>query len=140
MPEFQLPHGSLEAGVKLTTRDAFTQGYVEAMFFTDASPDSEDCADATVSDLSADAWRKIDADCAKFQADAAPLLALAYERDYDAAQAGRDFWYTRNGHGVGFWDREALEDGGLGDQLSEVAKCYGGANLYRGDDTEMYLI
>jgi len=28
---------------------------------------------------------------------------------YDDEQAGRDFWFTRQGHGVGFWDRKALE-------------------------------
>lgn len=35
---------------------------------------------------------------------------------YTEIQAGRDFWFTRNGHGVGFWDRGLGE---IGDLLSE---------------------
>lgn len=36
-------------------------------------------------------------------------IEQAYARDYDAEQAGRDLWFTSQGHGVGFWDREALK-------------------------------
>lgn len=45
--------------------------------------------------------------------------------------AGHDFWLTRNGHGVGFWDRGLGE---LGDKLTEAAKTFGEVNLYLGDD------
>lgn len=41
---------------------------------------------------------------------------------YDARAAGRDFWYTRNGHGVGFWDRGLGE---VGDRLSDIAREFG---------------
>lgn len=40
---------------------------------------------------------------------------------YDETQAGRDLYYTRAGHGVGYWDREALEADGLGERLSNAA-------------------
>lgn len=45
-------------------------------------------------------------------------------------QFGRDFWYTRNGHGTGFWDREGelVEFGDAGDRLNtlcdEFPECY----------------
>ncbi len=108
------------------TLDEFTQGYVEAMFFTDSAPsmDSEEwreCeaageeipegsfpSDMGVNDLAPESLADIVADCAAFQESAAELLTQAYAREYDAAQAGRDFWFTRNGHGVGFWDRKEL--------------------------------
>jgi hypothetical protein len=112
--------------------DAFTQGYIEALFFTENEPGTDRLTrladlerwregvergehkdipgDAGFSDLAPEALARSIDDCAKFQSDAAVLLAAAYGRGYDEAQAGRDFWYTRNGHGVGYWDREALEN------------------------------
>ena len=51
------------------------------------------------------------------------------------ARAGHDFWLTRNGHGVGFWDR-GLE--ALGDKLSAAAEIYRGVDLYPGDDGLIY--
>lgn len=43
-------------------------------------------------------------------------------------QAGSDFAYTRNGHGVGFWSRDDVWDG-LGDRLTEMCKPYGELNM-----------
>lgn len=99
--------------------DAFAQGYIEAMFFTECEPgtdaDSHDPetqsalhGECGFADLAPEALAHIVAQCAAFQRDSAPLLEKAVVRDYDSAQAGRDFWFTRNGHGVGFWDREEL--------------------------------
>lgn len=50
-------------------------------------------------------------------------------------RAGHDFWLTRNGHGVGFWDRGLGE---LGDKLSTAAKVYRGVDLYIGDDGQIW--
>ena len=50
-------------------------------------------------------------------------------------RAGHDFWLTRNGHGVGFWDRGL---GALGDRLSKAAELYGSVDLYVGDDGLIY--
>lgn len=144
MPEFILDHGSPEGARTFHTLDAFTQGYVEALFFTDASdPDDGDLADATVAELAPDALELIRRECAAFQSVAATLLERAYERPgYDEAAAGRDFWFTRNGHGVGFWDRDALRDDGLGDTLSTLCGWrtpFGTRDVYRGDDGLVYL-
>lgn len=62
-------------------------------------------------------------DCAKFQAENAELLTKAG----DDWQNGSDFWYTRNGHGVGFWDRGYPDD--VADPLTEACKKYGEAYL-----------
>lgn len=49
-------------------------------------------------------------DCQKFVDACGPLAEQSvYRWGYSAVQFGRDFWLTRAGHGVGFWDREALE-------------------------------
>lgn len=130
MPEFILAIGSPEHQRAFDKLDAFTRGYIEALFFTEEERLCEDgereLPDVAVNmvtmesrfiggdsfgfaDLATKALDSIIADCAAFQRDNAELLELAYARDYDDEQAGRDFWYTRNGHGVGYWDREALE-------------------------------
>ena len=52
----------------------------------------------------------------------------------ETKKAGNYFWYTRNGHGVGFWDGE-FENGEL---LSAVAKSFCPCDLYIGDDGLIY--
>ena len=54
---------------------------------------------------------------------------------WDDAQAGHDFWLTRNRHGAGFWDRGL---GPLGDTLTDAAHAYGEVNLYVGDDDAIH--
>lgn len=140
MPEFILDKGSPQGARSFAALDSFTQGYVEALFFTDASdPDDGDLADATVADLAPETIAKIVAECAAFQTANAELLAQAYDRDdYSETQAGRDYWFTRNGHGVGFWDRQQLDEGGLGDKLSAACR-HDTRDVYRGDDRLVYL-
>lgn len=136
MPEFQMPKGDKPATFdKLAP---FVRGYLEALFFTDCGPDSDDLKDATFADMASHTVAYIVKDCETWQATNAALLALAYERDYDAEQAGRDYWFTRNGHGVGFWDREALNIDDLGDKLSDACR-YHAVNVYRGDDGRVYV-
>lgn len=103
--------------------DDFARGYVESMFFTNG--DTGDERENLLNDLGAGrltraAVAKIAADCAAFQAAAAPLLALAYEPPfcYDDTQAGRDFWFTRQGHGCGFWSR--TDETGLGRDVGRM--------------------
>lgn len=141
MPEFHLDQDGRVDGKTFADLDPFTQGYIEACFFTECSaiamsewdtPASQEQlsegtadgsipADAGFGDLHPDTLAVFIADCQKFQTEQAALLALAYDRpDYDEQAAGRDFWYTRHGHGVGFWDRQQLDADELGDKLSEA--------------------
>lgn len=52
-----------------------------------------------------------------------------------ADMVGHDFYMTRNGHGVGFWDRGLGE---LGDWLTRMSDPFGEASLYVGDDGLIY--
>ncbi len=134
------------AGTDFTDLSPFTQGYIQALFFTNESPgyymtmwDTEDTqhdleegymdgclpADAGFSDLNPDTLARIHTDCRDFERKASRLLSIAYSRGYEREQAGRDFWFTRNGHGVGFWDRKELEADDLGRELSDIAKTFG---------------
>lgn len=80
------------------------------------------------SDISTELMARIEADCAKFQADN-DLSEGTLE------QAGHDFWLTRNGHGAGFWDGDWPESG---DALTEASKAFGIVDIYVGDDGLIY--
>jgi hypothetical protein len=164
MPEFVLDLGDSQGARTYASLSSFEQGYIEAAFFTSTGPDNEAEGlgeGSSFGELAPSAIDRIKADCAAFEALAADLLALAYATDeYDATQAGRDFWFTRNGHGVGFWDREQLEKDvyqhangskhlepdafnakhskNLGGQLSDLCR-YSEVDLVRGDDGLIYL-
>lgn len=111
MPQFELNAPSRKAH-PFYSLDTFARGYVEAMFFTNCDCGSEDEFIANrlgVERLTHESVAAIAADCADFQETAAPLLEMAYSCGYDEEQAGADFWFTRQGHGVGFWDRDVLD-------------------------------
>lgn len=167
MPEFILDKGDAAAALAVGDLPPFVRGYVEAMFFTNTGTgDDGDLESATFAELAPEAVAQCVADCAAFQAKAADLLALAYARDdYGEEQAGRDYWFTRNGHGVGFWSREQLDDSRdlwrecgsprvdepgwpeyqarktptVGERLSDLAR-YSEVSPYRGDDGLIYLM
>jgi hypothetical protein len=138
MPQFELDLGSREAFDRFFKLDAFTQSYIEAMYWTDCNCDSEELSEATFEELAPTALQTVIDDCADFQSANAPLLERAREAKdtYDDYQAGHDFWLTRNGHGCGFWDRGL---GKVGDELTANSKPYGAVNLYRGDDGKVHV-
>ncbi len=53
-------------------------------------------------------------------------------------QLGHDLWLTRNGHGTGFWDRDAIPESKR-KKLTEVARVFGSCDIYLGDDDKIYL-
>lgn len=145
--------------------DAFTQGYIEALFFTeeeqlceesDGARNMPDVAFNTAtmeshfvggdsfgfSDLAPETLARIIADCEAFKARHVHTLAAAYGAgcddgsEYTPERAGHDFWLTRNGHGAGFWDRGLGE---LGDTLDAASGVVGEVNAYLGDDGKVYL-
>lgn len=96
---------------------AFLRSYLDAaLFTTDAEPLSGQ--DYVQCGRSADMYAsfpqyfvdKARIDCHTFALACHEYLAKAG----DDEQNGADYWYTRNGHGVGFWDR------GYDDHLAEV--------------------
>lgn len=86
----------------------FIAGYEEALDFTECGPDADPgIAEAA---LAPSAHLENARTCAAFvHANTAPLANATGRVGYGWVEAGRDFWFTRNGHGVGFWDREVLE-------------------------------
>jgi hypothetical protein len=119
--------------------DDFTQAYIEAaLWSTTDESDPETGGDPLddnygIDDLDPDCMAKMVADCAKFQTENQDAIDSAecsrgsgeYSQD---AQAGHDFWLTRNGHGAGFWDGDWSEPQAT--QLDEASKAFGEVYLY----------
>ena len=123
--------------------DDFTQGYIEAAFFTDAE-NLPDIVTLDAKDLAPEAIGTIAAECMRFQQENSGLLKGAYAPRwegnkelprYTPEQAGRDFWFTRNRHGAGYWDRGL---GKPGDDLTEAAHTFSEVSLVLGDDGKIY--
>lgn len=120
--------------------DAFTQGYVEALFFTE-----HDQGNAGFADLAPEALAQIIQDCAKFQAsDAYKAVEATNDGSHPDHWAcpgdehgGHDFWLTRNGHGAGFWDGDWPEP--YATELDKAAKSFGQVDVYLGDDGKVHL-
>lgn len=125
-------------------QSAFIAGYLEAALWSSADTHPETQEHVCLDDFE---WgegeeAKRAQECKDFMAYAGDLLHdYARERQcpgYDDWEcAGHDFWLTRNGHGVGYWDRGLGE---LGDKLTAAAKTFGGVDLYLGDDELVYSV
>jgi len=143
MPEFILDHGSPEGERAFAKLDSFTQGYIEALFFTSTGyAEDEDLQHASFAELAPAALERIEADCAKFQAERIGELhtwdgVCQVFNESRWAEAGRDFWYTRCGHGCGFWDGDWPEP--YASRLTKLAVSFGNVDLCRGDDGRLYL-
>jgi hypothetical protein len=156
MAEFQLDGKHLP---EFRALDAFTQGYIVALFFTEHAPGTtteewqatEEHAEGSIpddvgfADLAPEALERIKSDCERFQAEAAGLLLEAYESGgerlaYTQERAGHDFWLTRNGHGAGFWSRDWEHNSDVGDRLTARCKVFSNVDVYLGDDGKVYTL
>src|SRR5258708_8266039 len=81
--------------------DTFTYAYLHAAAFTeDRNPGQGEYLEPAIDDFDPAFVARAMADCQSFQAACWDLIIE------DLDHAGGDFWYTRNGHGCGFWDGE----------------------------------
>ncbi|GAA5172539.1 hypothetical protein GCM10023321_72520 [Pseudonocardia eucalypti] len=111
--------------------DAMLTAYVETALWSSTGDDG-DTLDGlyTADDLDPDALAEMRSDCKDFaRSNIADLDGM------DPAQAGHDFWLTRNRHGAGFWYRGL---GDLGDRLTTDAHAWGSVDLFVGDDNIIY--
>ena len=131
---------------KLATHDAeyveeMTAAYVECALWvgqnwSDVGEGGEDNPrpwddDYSADDVSEDAMEEIKRECAAFYRDNREHLAAG---EWDAEQAGHDFFLTRNRHGAGYWDRGK---GASGDALTEAAHVYGETDFYVREDGKL---
>lgn len=115
--------------------DVFTLAYITAAMFTeDDDPQSGEFQ-------MHGSWHLDNIDPASLQVMIAECQHFQNVHDSDIADdlehAGRDFWYTRNGHGCGFWDGDWPDE--VGKRLTDAAEGYGEQALYIGDDGVIYV-
>lgn len=107
--------------------DAFCNGYIEAALWSSTDDDDEPLdSNYYTEDITKKALAEMRSDCRSFVSMNQSLLDIYVSEGRSWADAGHDFWLTRNGHGAGFWDRGSS----VGDALSKKAKEYGSQDLY----------
>ena len=114
----------------MTELETFTAAYIKAMYFSDTGDEGQPPSDA---ELSEEAQLDIEADCRSFWRRfgcyvTTEICTNAF--DDSVSQAGHDFFFTRNGHGCGFWEDEWPET--YRDMLAAAARGYGELNLHLG--------
>jgi len=112
--------------------DEFTRQYIITALWS-TTDDNETPLDEnyTIDDLAPETLEQIVDDCRSFQDE-----NQKYITD-DLGMAGHDFWLTRNGHGVGFWDGDWEEPAATA--LDKSSKAFGEINLYVGDTGRVHL-
>jgi hypothetical protein len=115
--------------------DEFTYAYFEAALWSSNDESDESGGDPLdqnygIGDFAPEARKAMITDAKDFQKRFGKLIEDDDPRTTYGrwAQAGHDFWLTRNGHGVGFWEPGDWPK--HGDELSEAAKSYGECYLY----------
>ena len=114
--------------------DDFVRGYATCALWTFTNEDGDKVDHDDFDLIAPDAFASMAADCAAFRAYCAENDGIEFAPD-DCEAAGQDFWFTRNGHGAGFWDGDWAD----GAALTAAAKTFGSSDLYPGDDGLLYV-
>jgi hypothetical protein len=108
---------------------------------SEREPNHEPPADENykMEDLSEQIRGKSEQDCLTFfRQNLADLESVESIQGYSAMEmAGHDFWLTRNGHGVGFNDRDEWGEE-VKERLHNAASRFGEVYVYVGDDGKIY--
>lgn len=107
------------------SKEVFIAAYIEAAVWADTPEENAGVQ------LSSEAINRLHADAGDFY-DAHRVDCEEYIEGVD--QAGRDFWFTRRGHGCGYWENT----GTTSQRLDAAAKAVGDCELYVGDDGLLY--
>jgi len=121
---------------QIKTNLNYYSDYFEALLWADVeeSPDIKGEHDFTTIDKDSlvEQFKQLD----QFFDKASHILD---ETDYTHAQACHDFYFTRCGHGVGFWENDHCNEE-QGEKLTEIAKSFGTVDMYESGDTNtLYL-
>ncbi len=134
MPEFTLDCGNIEGRLSFDALPAIVRGYIEAAFFTGVRfwpVDGEpfEVEEVGFLDLDPEGLEQMKTDALRFWIENRRDIAAAIEAapEYDLTRAGHDLWFSRNGHGTGFWDRGL---GDIGERLDAAAAKMGECDLF----------
>jgi hypothetical protein len=124
--------------------DNFTLAYIEAMLWSTNDESDESGGDPmdsnySVDDIADSFLADIVADCAAFRREFSDefIRAACLTRIDPIEQAGHDFWLTRAGHGVGFWETSDWSEE-AGEAMTSYSTNAGEVWPYVGDDGKIY--
>lgn len=136
----------------------FGKGYIQCLLFScDASTEADQDNATSLHDagydidrIATDSLETIADDCQRFYSENREALDLATDSHHAADSFGRTsysglevmghcFAYSRNGHGVGFFDCEHLPDN-VREALQDKVRAYKEQSLYIGDDDSLYVM
>lgn len=115
------------------------KAYIECALWSSTDKDSDDDRplDDThgPSDLAPECVEKMQNDVRSFLDQVSRKnIKASLLSEWSDSDLGHDFWLSRNGHGRGFWDRGRA----AGETLHGLAKEFGTADLYVGDDSKIH--
>jgi len=102
--------------------DEMVDGVIECALFTSITDDEEPLDGIFgISDITDDIRDDLESRVLAFVSENEDLVKEALDKPgYGLVNFGHDYWYTVNGHGTGFWDREEL--GQVGKDLADAAR------------------
>lgn len=101
--------------------DTMHKAYLEAAYFTETGGIGQPSGEAELTELfKAQAYFA----CRNFVW-AASYYSARDVYDLDPVQVGHDLWFTRNGHGVGFWDRPRIYGSAKASLFTQLAMAQG---------------
>lgn len=111
----------------MSNLNAFIDGYVESLLWASLAETDDTGGDeiyldelaSSIDDFSSDAQKATLVDCTRFLS-----IAGTFENLAQYAQAGADFFLTRQGHGTGFWDRPEIYGEERAQALAALAKDF----------------
>lgn len=133
--------------------DQFTEAYLLCCLFSETDESDEYGGNPLdhnydITDFSEQALDRAIADCVKFQEEnQEDILKTPGWHGSDSYTcegytglecAGHDFWFTRTGAGVGFWDREYYTQEEK-DRLSKASEFFGGCDALVNEDGTINL-
>ena len=110
--------------IQITEKERqFYNAYLEAIDFTDTGDIGQP---PHGTELDVFYMREALIDCLSFY-----QRIACYISDDRIEEAAHDFWFTRNGHGAGFWDGD-WDDvlGNYGEKFTKIAEGYGETDVY----------
>lgn len=119
----ELPNATIQPETLEEANEEFLNAYIEAALWSSAD-DNGTALDENYgsSDIAPETLSKMKEDCEDFLLDNIDIIKP------DFAEAGHDFWLTRNRHGCGFWDGDWGKE--IGERLTKASHEFGEFNLY----------
>lgn len=116
-------------------------GYKEAFIFAESARDHEGNFIEYLDDydFSPGADERIAQDVTAFINANLAAIAEAMSDGATAIQIGSDLHFTRNGHGIGFWNRPEIYTTNTANRLTNAAKFMPIVSAYIGEDNLIYI-